>query len=91
MEKNYQQVLVKKNIEANQSFSENVADIFSAVMEETVTPHQALCILNLIVALIMVVFPVDMPILLRLIFAVWFGASFFQCKNAGIFDDESEE
>lgn len=89
MEKNYQQVLVKKDEETKVSVIEIVADIFSAVMEEEVTPHQALCIINLVVAFIMVVFPIGMPVVLRLIFLVWFGAGYFQCKSTGMFDDEA--
>jgi len=87
MEKNYQQVLIKKNVETKESFIEIVADIFSAVMEETVTPYQALCIINMVVAFVMVVFPVAMPIVLRLIFLVWFATAFFQCKRTGMFDE----
>lgn len=88
MEKNYQNVLVKKNIEANANFMLCVANVFSAVMEETVTPQQAKCIINLILALLLVVFPVNIPILLRFIFLAWFGVSVLQCKRAGIVEDE---
>lgn len=90
MEKNYQNVLVKENIEANVSFMQCVADVFSAVMEETVTAQQAKYIINLILALFMVAFPVNIPFIVRLIFLVWFVASYFICKKTGMFDSEEE-
>lgn len=84
MEKNYQEVLVKKNVETNESLMECVANVFSAIMEEEVTPQQSACILNLIAAVIMTVFPVSLPVIVRLIFLVWMGVAAYQCKKAGM-------
>lgn len=81
MEKNYQEVLVSKNIEAQKSVMECVAEVFSAIMEEEVTPQQAACILNVIAATMMTILPVNLPILLRIICLVWMGVSVFQLKN----------
>lgn len=84
MEKNYQEVLVKKNVETNESLMECVANVFSAIMEEEVTPQQSACILNLIAAVIMTVFPVSLPVIVRLIFLVWMGVAAYQCKKTGM-------
>lgn len=86
MDKNCQEVLVKKNMEANESFMECVANVFSAIMEEEVTPQQSACILNLLGALIMVVFPVSLPVIVRLIFIIWLGSAAYQCKKAGMLE-----
>ena len=81
MEKNYQEVLFSKNVEAQKSFMECVAEVFSAIMEEEVTTQQASCIINVIVATLMTVFPVNIPILLRIFSLVWMGVSILHLKN----------
>lgn len=81
MEKVYREVLSQKDIEMKQSFMECVAEVFSAVMEEEVTPQQAACVLNVIMSLLLVVFPVNVPIILRLICTVWLGASVYALRS----------
>lgn len=81
MEKVYREVLSQKDIEMKQSFMECVAEVFSAVMEEEVTPQQAACVLNVIMSLLLVVFPVNVPIILRLICMVWLGASVYALRS----------
>lgn len=84
MEKNYQNVLTKKDIETKESVIECIAEVFSAVMEEEVTPQQVLCVLNLMASFFMVAFPVNLPVIVRIIFAAWFCVAFYQCKRAGM-------
>lgn len=81
MEKVYREVLSQKDIEMKQSFMECVAEVFSAVMEEEVTPQQAACVLNVIMSLLLVVFPINVPIILRLICMVWLGASVYALRS----------
>ncbi len=81
MEKVYREVLSQKDIEMKQSFMECVAEVFSAVIEEEVTPQQAACVLNVIMSLLLVVFPVNVPIILRLICMVWLGASVYALRS----------
>lgn len=75
MEKVYRQVLTQKDVEMKQSFMECVAEVFSLVMEEKVTPQQASCILNVFASLLLVVFPVNIPFIFRVVFMVWMGVS----------------
>lgn len=68
----------------NSAFILSLSDIFSEAMEENVTPLQTLCALNTMCALVFLVFPVDAPILVRIIFFCWFFISLIQCKRAGM-------
>ena len=84
MDNTCHEVLVQKDVEVKESYMECVANIFSAVMEEEVTPRQASCILNLILSVTLLVFPVCMPVVLRLIAFVW------MIENDSIVKDRSE-
>ena len=88
MEKIYHEVLTQKDVKVKESFMECIAVIFSAIMEEEVTPHQASCILNVILSITFLVFPVSMPAVLRIIALVWMAVSFYMCRQAGIIDNE---
>lgn len=100
MENSYREVLIQKdimtkksifaqsNIESNTSLIECVAEIFSAVMEEEVTAQQASAILQMIISLVLVIFPVEMPIIIRIVCMVWMLVSFVKCKNAGIINED---
>lgn len=61
-----------------------IASFFSNVLEEKVSPAQALCLINLMLALLMTVFPVSMPLLLRALFIVWLGIALRVCRQSGI-------
>lgn len=58
----------------------SMAELFSIVMEEKVSAKMTLFVLNAMAAGFMVVFPVDMPVLARIIAVVWFGMALLQCK-----------
>ena len=74
-------MIVGNDTKVKQSFSECVAAVFSAVMEEEVTPQQAVAILHLIASLSLLVFPVAMPVVMRIISFAWFGVSIWLCKK----------
>jgi hypothetical protein len=63
---------------------QNLSELFSAVLEEDVSPMQTLCLLNSVLSLFMVVFPIGIPFLLRILFLVWFVLSLLQCRQAGM-------
>lgn len=88
MENNYREAIVKKNEEANVSIMECVANVFSAIMEEEVTPQQASCILNIILSLIVLVFTIGMPVFLQIITFAWLGVSVWQGKKSGLLGEK---
>ena len=63
---------------------QNLSELFSAVLEEDVSPMQTLCLLNSVLSLFMVVFPIGIPFLLRILFLVWFVLSLLQCRQAAM-------
>lgn len=71
------------NMMADTSFIIAIANLFSAIMEEEVTPRQTLYILNMMTALFMTVFPV-MPFVLRLLCITWLCVSVLQCRMNGV-------
>lgn len=90
MEKN---VILTSRQNVNLSLSEaiaqtavvrNLAEIFSAIMEEEVTPQHTLLIVNAMMSLFMLVFPIYSSIALRIICFAWFLVAILQCKKAGM-------
>lgn len=69
---------------AETDFIQSMSELFSAVMEENVTPMQTLCLLNSVLAGLMLIFTACVPMMVRLIFLVWFGISLLQCRQAGM-------
>ena len=67
-----------------------IARIFSAVMEEEITPRQSLLIIHAIVALFFGVFTCGLPFWFNLICAAWFYLALRLCKNAGLGTDETQ-
>lgn len=61
-----------------------LAQLFSAVMEEEVTPRHTLLALNVMVALLMLLFPADLPVMARCISFVWMCVGLLQCRNEGM-------
>lgn len=66
------------------TFIIKTAKLFSMIMEERITPKQALFIINAMIALTMVIFPVEMPLLARIIFFTWLIVAAIQCKQSGL-------
>lgn len=62
----------------------NIAALFSRILEEKITPSQALCLVNLMLALVLAIFPVSMPMLLRVVFIVWLGLALRACRQSGL-------
>lgn len=61
-----------------------VALFFSRILEEKVSPVQAICLINLMLSLVMVIFPVSMPLLLRGVFIVWLVTALRACRQSGL-------
>lgn len=72
----------------NTSFAQNASQLFSAIMEENVSPRQALLALNAMLALVCLMFPIGISIALRIVFFTWFAIAILQCKNAGMGEEE---
>lgn len=73
----------EKRIESK-SLMTVIADIFSAVMEEQITPKQARLILNAIFALIVTVFTVGMPLWFNFLSFAWMIHALWLCKKNGL-------
>lgn len=68
----------------NLSFIRTLAAVFSEVMEEHITPRQALCIVNAVLALILTVFSLAVPMMLRILCIAWLFVALRQCKREGL-------
>ncbi len=77
----------KKHIESK-SLMCSIADLFSAVMEEQITPKQARLILNAIFALIVTVFTVGMPLWFNFLSFAWMIHALWLCKKNGLAEEE---
>ena len=66
------------------SLVRSLAVLFSEVMDERVTPRQAVCIVNAVLALLLTVFSLAVPMLFRLICVVWLFVALRQCKREGL-------
>lgn len=71
-------------IVTNSEFAMCMSKIFSAIMEENITPAQALAILNTMFGMLILVFPVEMPFIGRIISLVWVCVSLIQCRLKGL-------
>ncbi len=69
---------------AHSSTLQCLAHIFSAALEEDVTPKQTLCILHAILALLFLVFSLAVPFAFRLLCIAWFAYALHRCKQAGL-------
>lgn len=61
-----------------------LAVIFSEIMDELVTPRQALCIVNALLALLLTVFSLAVPMFFRLLCVAWLFVALRQCKREGL-------
>lgn len=68
---------------------ESLAHLYSRILEEKVTPPQALRLLHAQLAFLLLAFPCHLPILVRILFLVWFTVSLIQCRRAGIGKNEA--
>ena len=66
------------------SFMDNVASVFSSIMEEPVSTRQARCIINAIFALIATIFPAPLPFALRAVAIAWLWTALRKCRKAGL-------
>lgn len=69
---------------AKTEFIVRMAELFSLVIGEEVSPEQALVILNTMAALTMLIFSAGIPVVGRVMCLVWFVASLVQCKMKGL-------
>lgn len=60
----------------------SLAEMYSGLMEETITPHFTLHLIHAQVATFAAIAPFDMPILARLATMVWMGAALFITAKA---------
>lgn len=73
---------------ANTATVRNMAALASALIGEEVTPEQMLCLMNTAAALFFLMFPVNISLVVRVLFLVWFIAGCLQCKAMGMGEDE---
>jgi hypothetical protein len=71
----------------NLSVARVLAAVFSEVMDERITPRQAVCIVNAFVALMLTVFSFAVPMLFRVICFAWLLVALRQCRREGLGDD----
>lgn len=57
-----------------------LADLYSHLLEETVSPRRTLHLVHAQVAALALFFPIDMPASARLLCLAWFGIACLQCK-----------
>ncbi len=50
---------------------------------ESFSPHEALYGTHAILTLLLSVFTIEMPLLVRILAFIWFGISVYQCKHIG--------
>lgn len=62
----------------------SIAELFSALMGEDITPEQTLVIINTMLALSALLMPFDMPIVARIICLAWFVTGLVHCKAKGL-------
>ena len=65
----------------------SLAAVFSGVMDERITPRQAVCITQAVMALLITVFSLCMPTVLRLLCLGWLIAALRQCRREGLGND----
>ncbi len=69
---------------AQTSALDAIASLFSSVLEEHVTPKQALLIINAILAVITAVFTVGMPFWFNVLTVGWVAHALRLCKREGL-------
>lgn len=62
----------------------SLALLFSDVMDEHISPRQALCIVNAVAALLLTVFSLAVPLMFRLLCLAWLFVALRQCKAEGL-------
>ena len=67
----------------------SLAELFSSVMDERITPAQSLCIVNAFLALLFTVFSFGIALPFRALCLVWLFLALRHCKNAGLGYEES--
>ena len=78
---------LKKGAE-NSSTLISIAKVFSDVMEEDITPKQALLIINVILAAIVTVFAIGMPVWFTGLSLLWLWHGLHLCKKAGLGEED---
>ena len=63
---------------------ESVAGVFSAILEEEVTPRQARCLLNAALALTTCLLCAALPLVLRFAAFAWLFSALRNCRRAGL-------
>lgn len=86
---------MKKEITLRRPFAANIksrlinqvepfARFLSVLIEEEISPFQALLVLQALLSFTVLVFSVCVPLILRLLMLAWFVLSLWQCKRAGL-------
>jgi hypothetical protein len=65
-----------------------LARLFSSIIEQEVTPTDVLSILNLFFALCMAVFPVEMPLILRIAAIAWLAKAVSSINSLNLFKED---
>lgn len=72
----------------NSAANVSLARIFSCLLEQEVTPAQTFAILNLLFAICLAVFPVDMPFVLRMLFVAWLAMAANSVRSLRLFEED---
>lgn len=86
---------MKKEITLRRSFADYVktavmnrvapfAKFLSSLVEEEISPFQALLVIQAVCSFTALVFSVYVPLLLRLFLLGWFALSVWQCRRSGL-------
>lgn len=66
----------------------SLARLFSSLLDQEVTPVQALRIINLVIALCFTVFPVQMPLVLRIMCVAWLAKAVSDINTTELFSED---
>lgn len=69
------------NYLADTTTVQSLSNIFSAIMEEPVSPEQTICLLNVMFALTLVLLPVGISFIIRILFLTYLAVSVYHCKQ----------
>lgn len=72
------------------TFLIKTATLFSSLLEEEITPRQTQCLIHSLVAFTAMVFPLEMPLLLRFGIIAWFSITLLQCRQAGLGEEREK-
>ena len=61
-----------------------LSQLYSRILEMRITPLQAVHLTHAQLSFCMMIFPCELPVLVRVLLIVWFFLSVLQCRRSGI-------